>query len=189
MIYPTYELKDLEHSMRFYNENPDLYCGFVDREGGNITLEEIINKMDARARKFDERDEKSLIILRDNSDLLSYSAIIIINKLLGDRKLRDKCYMVCDGSGLMNRLWSPYAHDTGGMFHIEIELSYKAQNEPYCKYFNSLHTKDKLEWLYNHFERIHLQLPIIKNREDVIKHTTNSVGWYKDYDSYGDYDE
>lgn len=71
-----------------------------------------------------------------------------VNKLIGDTKLHDKFVLVTDGSYLNNRIC---LFDDGS---IIIEMT----NNSLFNYVNTkMSIKDKINWIYNHYDKIFIQ--------------------------------
>ncbi len=165
MKYPCINEKQIEETLKFYNENPDIDSPVINVMGRTLT--EYIDNMNKRAKKdTNGKLEKSLIIYRENKDLLTDQAIEVVNKLLGDRKIRNKIRLVNDGSYLVNRIWG-HVRIRDGKIDMQPEFDGYYIGIDTSK-FNNLSIKKKIDWIYNHFDLIYVQIPFVDNLKDIL---------------------
>lgn len=165
MKYPYISEKEVAETLKFYNENPHIDSPTIKVMGR--TIEQFIENLNKRARMDnDGRLIKSLVAYRDNKDLLTDESIQVINKLLGDRKLRSKIRLVSDGSFLVNRIWG-FVNTESGKIVIRPEFDGRSI-EVDTSNFYKLSTKKQIDWLYNHFDIIHVQIGLIETRDDIL---------------------
>ena len=151
MIYPEINMKLIKATFTFYT---------VECKDNNPYPEAKTEKEYAEAYKKKSTIDKSgnevinyIIQLRDNKSILTRNADIIINKLLGDTKLRKKFKIIREGSYYSNRIWSTGI--LGDKLVIDVDINVIGQKN-YAK-FSKLSLKKKIDWLYNHFDVIYLQ--------------------------------
>lgn len=165
MKYPSINKKQVLDAVNFYNENPEL-CSHVVIEMGT-TVEQWMERLNERAKKdSDGKLEKSLIVYRKYRSLLSEKSIEVINKLLGDRKIRNKIRIVYDGSYLVNRIWS-YVDLEKEQIVIRPEFNGYEFNVNTSE-FDKLSPKKQIDWLYNHFDVIYVQITLVKSLQDIL---------------------
>lgn len=169
MKYPSISKKEVQGAVSFYNQHPDMKPKF--RVCSGDTVEEFISSIEKVAIKDDKKLERSLIVYRENKDLLTDESVEVVNKLLGDRKIRNKIKLMNDGSYLTNRIF--------GFVDLEKGL---IEIKP-CFYwfdicadgteFSELSPKKKIDWLYNHFDVIYVQIKYVESRFDIL----DNIAW------------
>ena len=82
----------------------------------------------------------------------------IVNKLIGDHKLRKKFVVACDGSYLSCRIWLYIDTRDEGKFNLEIDCPIIDKYEKLSEKFDNMCSKEKINFLYNHFDLIPIQL-------------------------------
>lgn len=166
MKYEHISRKEVMETIDFYKRNPDINSPTIRIMGR--TTEEFIGNLNKRSQKNKNgRLEKSLVVYRENKDLLTKESIEVINKLLGDKKIRDKVRIVHDGSYLVNRIWN-YVDTECGKVNICPEFWAYRIDVPSSE-FDRLSLKKKIDWLYNHFDVIYIQINLVKSRQDIIE--------------------
>lgn len=157
MKYPSINVKEVKETVDFYNENPQIDSPTPKVMGR--TVEQFMESLNKRAIKDDKGLEKSLIVYRDNSELLTEGSIQVINKLLGDRKIREKIRIVNDGSYLVNRIWVTVDTQYSKIEFLPEFYGYRVGVRD--SVFHSLPVKKQIDWLYNHFDVIYIQMPLV----------------------------
>lgn len=125
------------------------------------------------SKPFDKNLERYLITMRENSDLITNSSKIVIDKLLGDSKIRNKLRFIYDGSYYNNRIWfEGFESGINCIFMISVTQHDK-------DYFNKLPIKKKIDWMYNHFDYIYVMVDSMLERKDIVR----VINTKKAYDS------
>lgn len=162
MKYPNLSEKDIMRSIQLRIEHPE-----YNYNNRPTTLNEFIDGMKNEAKKDDGRLYQSLMVYRENKDLLTDESIVVINKLLGDKKIRDKIRLINDGSYFVNRIWG---HVVIKNEKIEICPEFNGPSiDIDSSRFDELSVKKKIDWLYNHFDNVYVQIPLVKTRQDILK--------------------
>lgn len=86
--------------------------------------------------------EQYLQECKENIDMFTPDSLDIINKLLGDTKLKKKCKIINDGSFVNNRIWWG-VNVSKQRIQISVDLDHHYDDS--CR-----GNKDKIDWLYNH---------------------------------------
>ena len=165
MVYPDLNMKEIDDFVKFW-EGRDTDCSGLPIEDYYKSAELMVSHI-----RTDLGDvpwkciESSLIVCRQNADLLTDRGLQIVNKLLGDTKLRRKIRPASDGSFLNNRVWCPV--QSLNKIDLIPEVSYKLI--PDALYWK--HDSKMIDWIYNHFDIIHIQIPIFHTRKDIVSYT------------------
>lgn len=160
MKYPHISRKEIEEAVRYSNESN---CGFDTFKG--MTVDQAIKKWADKAYSDDTTLDKTLMAYRANQDLVhDKDSIDVINKLLNDRRLRKKIRIIHDGSYYVNRIWVHV--NAGGKVQFTPELCTWFLNIDDEK-FDKLSAKKKVNWLYNHFDVIYIQVSPVESRNDI----------------------
>lgn len=163
MIFNNFNKKDVEFALDCYKDFPDGTSArrYMQSNG------ELPNNFDefcsAYSKTFLPMTKcriksllQNLVMWRDLSENMPDSDMEILNKLIGDHKLRKKMQIVYDGSYLANRIWMDYENN------ILVELSYNGNpdiTEDIKEKFKRLNNSDRIDYLYNHFDTIFIQIP------------------------------
>lgn len=163
MKYLLIDMIELDDSFQFYAEHTHLTPFYK----GN-SVDEWADEIIKRAEKNDKLLKQLFITYRENKDLiLDESSIEIINKILGDCKIRSKCRIVNDGSYLNNRIYVYISlYDNLEGIRIRPELGFRLDPDIRNHFYN-LPVKKAIDWLYNHFDTIFVHPILVKNREDI----------------------
>lgn len=180
MIYPHLDMDELKDFVKYW-EGKD-----VDETG--IPVQDRFKSIDLMIENINsigeaipwKRIERCLIIYRQNAELFTEDSIQVINKLLGDTKIRSKIKLVTDGSFLNNRIWCSVHEGEISLFPY---ISYKIN--PNTK---SMSCSKEIDWMYNHFNVIYLQIPLLETREDIEDHIAFMDDLQSlDYEDFGSY--
>ena len=164
MIYPWYDEKGINELIENLKK-PASHSTYFTNRYGNKTFEEIVQyQLDLAVEDKDKRLENSLNVYRDNSDFLTKDSLEVINKLLGDRKLRNKIRIIADGSWYMNRIFG-FVDTEDHSIVIRPEICGYAMGID-TDFFKKLSPKKQIDWIYNHFDYIFLQLRFVECRSD-----------------------
>lgn len=176
MKYPLINMAQLNDSFEFYAEHPR----FTPFYKGN-SVEEWADEIIKSAEKNDKLLKRLFIIYRENKDLiLDESSIEVIDKILGDRKIRSKCRIINDGSYLNNRIYVyiiTNAEEEGLLIHPTLWYDGDDIND----HFDKLPAKKKVDWLYNHFDTIFVQPLLVENRDDIL-YEIDHTKWMQELD-------
>lgn len=165
MKYPCISEKSVLETINFYNENPQINSPTIDVMGR--TVEQFMENLNKRAQK--DKDGKlvrSLVTYRNNKDLLTDESIQVINKLLGDTKIRSKIRIVTDGSYLVNRIWS-YVDTENRKVVILPEFDGYSIGVDSSEFYK-LSPKKQIDWLFNHFDIIYVQIHFVNTVDAIL---------------------
>jgi hypothetical protein len=185
-MYPSISEKSVAESIELCKRN------HIENRLGE-TVDEFMNNLKNRSKVINDKDlVKSLIVYRDNKDLLTDESIEVVNKLLGDTKIRNKIRIVYDGSYLVNRIWGSVDLEKGKIALIPEFSGYEIDVE--SSKFDNLSLKKKIDYLYNHFDTIYLQINLVKSVLDIIEIIefellSGTLDRIYDYDPYMLYDD
>lgn len=169
MKYPSISKKEVQGAVSFYKQHPEVKREFNIYKGD--TVEEFINNIEKVAIRDDKKLEKSLIVYRENKDLLTDESIEVVNKLLGDRKIRNKIKLMNDGSYLANRIFG-FVDLEKGLIKIIPCFDWFDIGADGTE-FSHLSPKKKIDWLYNHFDTIYVQIKYVESRFDIL----DNIAW------------
>lgn len=157
MIYPSINEKLLQDTLKQYEERGEKDC---------ISYKLILERLDKKEKFYQKTNCKQvntfLNLCRDNIDLFDPNSLEVINKLLGDTKLKRKFRDTCDGSYLNNRIWL-YVNPRSCLIEMRVEINFT--NDESVK---SMSSKEKIDYMYNHFDAIYLQFENLSNRFDML---------------------
>lgn len=166
-IYPAYNLTQIKESIskEFLEEvSPKQYDEF------NKDPYKYLDYINGRIKKYLDNPisiDKFLRMLLNNPyrvfcDIGTdkwIDQVVIVANLLFNKELRDKLLIVTDGSYLNNRIWITgditNDGDIGVLF--DIDLGHDVP-KPISDVFYQMKVIDKINWLYDHFEYVFLQV-------------------------------
>lgn len=169
MKYPSINENEVKETVDFYNQHPDMKPKFRGYDGD--TVEGFISSIRKVAIKDNKILERSLIVYHENKDLLTDESIEVVNKLLGDRKIRNKIMLMADGSYLSNRIFG-FVDLEKGLIEIKPCVHLYGSSNVYTE-FKKLPPKKKIDWLYEHFDVIYVQIKLVKSRFDML----DDIAW------------
>lgn len=146
---------------------PNINIDELSKYEETFEIEKHVQRLNKMATKDTKGLIKALIVYRDNKDLLSEESLIVINKLLGDTKILKKVRLINDGSYRMNRIWG-YVDLKSKEIIIRPYFDWHSKSSEKLN-FDKLSTKEKIDWIYNHFELIYVQVKLVKSREDIMQ--------------------
>lgn len=200
MKYPDYDKDDIQETLDTYltfdkNILPSLFMGTdITKDSPEYNVDFAVKLYDKEtAFKLSHRKFVKLLSEIKNTFLLDENSVIIINKLIGDRKIYKKIRFCTDGSYRNNRIWGHC--NRYNKYEIEPMLRYN-----FRKKFNYKPSIDKddpktfIDWLYNHFDTIFLQIPsqislVKKSFDDYYYDDYYYDDYYYDDYYYDDYDD
>ena len=173
MKYPCINRSGIEKAVRFDNDNPQYDMDFL-----GMTVDQTMKFWADKAYTDNATLDKTLMVYRENSDLVyDKDSIDVINKLLSDMRFRNKVRIIHDGSYYTNRIW---VHtNVGGKIEFTPEICVRELDIDDTA-FQNLSAKKKLNWLYNHFDVVFIQVDAVESREDIIRYI------FRDYRRYTD---
>lgn len=162
MKYPHINKSGIEKAVLFDNDNPQYEMDFL-----GMTVDQAMKFWADKAYTDNVALDKILMVYRENSDFVcDKDSIDVINKLLSDRRFRKKVRIIHDGSYYTNRIW---AHtNVGGKVEFTPEICVWELDIDNTS-FQKLSAKKKLNWLYNHFDVVYIQVDAVESRDDIIR--------------------
>lgn len=197
MVFSNFNRADVCEGIKTYNEFPRSFGAteFV-RYNGHLPKDyddfvEGYPKTGAFLHHMSKKQVKqvlrNLVAWRNlciNGTIPSLDDYAILNKLIGDHKLHKKFQVVYDGSYLANRIWvcdSEYSGKDGSRFSVELlEYGHADIPEKYFHEFNKCNIAEKIDWIYNHFDTIFIQISdipriMLKEKNEKETHILKSV--------------
>ncbi len=133
--------------------------------------------------KKSRKDFVKILLEYKNSKNISTEAIETINKLIGDRKLYNKIVFCTDGSYRNNRIWANL-DKSNKVINFYPDVNYKLNKQvSFTSLIENLNIKKQIDWIYNHFDVVFLQIPNLSCFEHDVK-----FGIEDDYYNGADYD-
>lgn len=158
--YPIIDEEDLLEAIQRYKEEDSEHLEYIGNSVEDFT-ENLLEYRDENIKAL----KKALVVYRD-SGLLTKDSLEIVNKLIGDKKLMSKIVVVCDGSWLNNRIYNRVLPS----LRIELKPEFALYKEKDYDKFERLSCKKKIDWLYNHFDYIFIQIYLASSREDLLNY-------------------
>jgi hypothetical protein len=119
-----------------------------------------------------------LLVLRDNSDLLNDNTLEVVNKLIGDKKLMSKVYVVDDWGSISSTIEFTVIFDKisviGG--YIESRFGEDYINIPYKKKIDNLYKSGIIP----------ICMPLFKSRDEILEYIDEEARIRKEFEEiYG----
>lgn len=179
MVFSNFDKTDVLFAIESYHDFPNSFGGkqFVIANGhlpkdyddfveGYPKTRAFLHPMSEKQVKQVLRNLVAWRNLCINGTIPSLDDYAILNKLIGDHKLHKKFQVVYDGSYLANRIWvcdSEYSGKDGSRFSVELSYSHYHNRptdipEKYVHEFDKCNVVEKIDWIYNHFGTIFIQI-------------------------------
>lgn len=186
MKLDLYYIDKINARIKFYKENPELQSK-SDPYKGLDTVEEVVAKLEKDMIKDDKKLVQVLCKFRKYKKYLSPFCIELINKILGDKRLREKIRIVPNTIFYENYIWlciMPTPKDSLNQpieinpLDYELELKIDVDYTTALMYDGEMYhvsAKKQINWYNNHFDLIffHIDLDFflkeINTEEDFVK--------------------
>lgn len=194
MKLDLYNIDKINARIKFYKEYPELQSK-SDPYKGLDTVEEVIAKLEKDMIKDDKKLVQVLCKFREYKKYLSSSCIQTIDKILGDKRLREKIRIVPDILFYENcirltsfpSLRSSIEYKLGFLMDVTYNIALE-----YDAIMYTLKSKKRMEWYDNHFDLIFFKIDLdfflkeINLEEDFVKFL-DALYYDMIYESFPDY--
>lgn len=177
MKLDLYNIDKINARIKFYKEYPELQSK-SDPYKGLDTVEEVVAKLEKDMIKDHKKLVQVLCIFRKYKKYLSPHTIKLIDKILGDKRLREKIRIVPDTLFYENYIWiAPFPSPRESIEYelgLLSEVTYNIALE-YGGIMYALNSKKKMDWYNNHFDLIFFNIDLdfflkeINTEEDFVK--------------------
>ena len=157
MKLDLYDIYKIDARIKFYKEYPELQSKSNPYKGLD-TVEEVVAKLEKDMIKDDKKLVQVLCKLRKCKKYLSSDSIEMINKILGDKRLREKIRIVPNILFYENYIWlAPFPPKENKLIEYELVFSIETDYNNVLEYngiMYKLSPKKRLDWFANHFDFI-----------------------------------
>ena len=159
--YDLVNRKEIADSVEWWNGKGAEFDGTFK----GMTVDEAIAYWEAQAKKTDEI-ESALKVYEENSDLLANDEDFVFIRYILMHPERDRLRLINDGSYYTHRIWFHVNNDG----FVTVSPSICWMDSAFKRMSNQLSEKpprEKVDFLFNHFEVVYIQMPIAEGKEDI----------------------
>lgn len=169
---PSIDLEYIQDIVHKYTEGElaHVHGGKIPMDGTLVSsAEEYLAEYTEYDRPMTHEEVVTIMTALLESGCLNEDSQHLAKLLINNPRYSRKMVWVCDGSYRNNRIWFDYDTDLS----IRCLRSYKKYDSID---FTGKSVKYKLNWMWNHYDTIYLQVPRYKSVDDVYK----NIGQYAD---------